>query len=157
LYEETLAMLGHSPRLMATAQALPDLLPAAYRTLRRLVTSDEVKDEVALKAAERILLMNRVGAERNDEDPRELARFLEVTGARIDGDLNILNFSMPEEYKQMFEKAFGGISRPDQVIDIPGRDVPASLPQGEIEAAPEDEPVEPRARPAQPAERQLAD
>ena len=156
LYEETLAMLGHSPRLMATAQALPDLLPAAYRTLRRLVTSDEVPDAVALKAAERILAINRVGSERNDDDPRELAKFLEVTGARIDGDLNILNFSMPPEYKAMFEKAFGGIGRPDPVIDIRGRGVPALLTQGEIEG-PDDEPSEPEVQLVQPVERQLDD
>jgi hypothetical protein len=122
LYEEALAMLGHSPRLMATSQALPDLLPAAYRTLRRLVTESEVPDAVALKAAERILAVNRVGAERNDEDPRDLAKFLEVTGTKVDGNLNILQFNIPDVYKQMFEQAFQKVP---EVID-------AALPQGEI-------------------------
>ena len=125
IYEEALAMLGHSPRLMATAQALPDLLPAAYRTLRRLVTSADVPDAVALKAAERILAINRVGSERNEEDPRDLAKFLEVTGTHVDGDLNVLQFQMPPAYKAMFEKTFGNMP----VIDV--------LPEGEIEG-PED-------------------
>jgi hypothetical protein len=128
IYEEALAMLGHSPRLMATAQALPDLLPAAFRTLRRLVTSSEVPDAVALKAAERILAINRVGSERNDEDPRDLAKFLEVTGTKVDGNLNILQFNMPDAYKNMFEQAFGKVS---EVIDVP---------VGPIES-PEDQPV----------------
>ena len=140
VYEEALAMLGHSPRLMATAQALPDLLPAAYRTLRRLVTAGEVKDGVALKAAERILAINRVGSEHSEEDPRDLAKFLEVTGAKIDGNLNILNFSMPAEYKAMFEKAFG---KGPEVIDAVVQDV--SLPEGPIEG-PDDELSEPPVR-----------
>ena len=107
VYEDALAMLGHSPRLMATAQSLPDLLPAAFRTLRRLVTDAEVPDAVALKAAERILAINRVGAEHNDEDPRDFQNFMNVTGAKIEGNLNILTFNIPESYKAMFEKSFG--------------------------------------------------
>jgi len=150
LYEDALAMLGHSPRLMATAQALPDLLPAAYRTLRRLVTNDDVPDAVALKAAERILAINRVGAERNDEDPRDLSKFLEVTGTRVDGDLNVLQFNMPPAYLEMFERTFGK-GKPAEVIDIESTRLPALLAEGEVQS-PEDEPFEPEALPVLLAE-----
>ena len=56
----------------------------------------------------------------------------------------------------MFEKAFGGIGRPDPVIDIPGSELPVLLEQGEIEG-PDDEPSEPEVQLVQPVERQLDD
>lgn len=82
-YSRHFVELGHDPRLRATQAAIVDLLPAAVRELREMVTGP-VSPQVKLQAIKEIFRLNgleKIHDKASDRD--ELARFLKESGAQI--------------------------------------------------------------------------
>ena len=106
LYDTATVSIGHDPRLQAITSSLPDLLPTAFRQLRKLLTADETRDDVRLKVIIKIMEFNKVGEEQGVEDPRELSNFLNENNVRIEGDV-VVNLGVPEEYRKAFQRFTG--------------------------------------------------
>ena len=114
IYEEITVSLGHDPRLRAVTSALPNLLPVAYQQLRSMLTDANTSDNVRLKAVLEIFKLNHVGEEFTTDDPREMTKFLEQNGVKIEGDL-VMELNIPDEFKAAFQKFLG--SHSNDVID----------------------------------------
>ena len=108
VYEDALATVGHDPRLQAVTSSLGDLLPAARRRLQTLITSTDTPDGVALKAIERLFEWTGANQQQEIDDPNALRNFLGQHGVQVQGDLQIVNLSIPAEYQQAFSRFLGG-------------------------------------------------
>jgi hypothetical protein len=108
VYEDTLATVGHDPRLQAVTSSLGDLLPAARRRLQSLLTSADTPAGVALKAIEKLFEWTGADEQREMDDPNALRNFLGQHGVQVQGDLQIINMSIPVEYQQAFGRFLGG-------------------------------------------------
>ncbi len=103
IYDETTVAIGHDPRIQAVASGMSDLLPLAYRRMRELLTKDDVRDDVRLKAVLEVMKANHVGEDGGVEDPRELTNFLKANGVRVEGDMIVIA-GLPDDYRKAFEK-----------------------------------------------------
>jgi hypothetical protein len=108
VYEDTLATVGHDPRLQAVTASLGDLLPAARRRLQTLLTATDTPAGVALKAIEK--LFEWTGADQHQEvdNPDILKNFLGQHGVQVQGDLQLINMNIPVEYQEAFARVLGG-------------------------------------------------
>ena len=108
VYEDALAAVGHDPRLQAVTASLGDLLPAARRRLQTLITNTGTADGVALKAIEKIFEWTGVDSAQELDSPDALKNFLSTHGVTVQGDLNVMQLNIPDEYKAAFDRYLGG-------------------------------------------------
>lgn len=94
-YNAHFVEVGHDPRLQATQAALVDMLPAAVRELKKMITDPDVSASVRLKAIERVIELNglkAVAAKHTEQN--ELQNFLQ--GLNVQGDVTV-NLGAPYE------------------------------------------------------------
>jgi hypothetical protein len=129
VYEDALATIGHDPRLMSVTASLGDLLPAARRRLEKLITSDDTPAGVQLKSIERLFEWTGADQRQEIDDPNALRNFLGQHGVQVQGDLNVMQFNIPSEYQQAFERFLGGntdigaADSEDQIVEVVTEDI----------------------------------
>jgi hypothetical protein len=148
MYEDTLATVGHDPRLQSVKGHLADLLPAAYRRLQGILTNPGTDDRAALRAIEKLFEWTGVDEGMQAEDPVLFQNFMKQHGVTLNGDVNILNMNIPAEYQAAYAKflqpqstdtgeAAGRAGTQNPAVDLPvdGELVPpAGLPAQTAEA-----------------------
>jgi hypothetical protein len=100
-YNAHFVELGHDPRLMASRQAVSDLVPLAVRELRSLLADQFTPPTVRLNAIKEILhYAGFDDTKTKGDDKREVADFLKGAGV-----VNITqNNLMPAEYADMMRQ-----------------------------------------------------
>ena len=104
LYDDTLATVGHDPRLQAVKSSLGDLLPSARRRLALIISNPQSDDRTAMRAIEKLFDWTGVADGVQADDPTMFQNFLKQHGAALQGDVNILNVNIPPEYLDAFAR-----------------------------------------------------
>ncbi len=104
MYDDALATVGHDPRLQAIKSTLGDLLPAAYRRLHKIISSEDTDDRAALRAIEKLFSWTGVEDGVQSDDPTMFANFLKQHGAAIAPEVNSLNLNIPPEYLDAYSR-----------------------------------------------------
>ena len=110
VYEDALASVGHDPRLQVVTASLPDMLPMAYRRLQRIISDNSSPDGVAMKAIEKLFEWTGANKPGETDDPATLKNFLSQNGVKVEGDLNLIQMVVPDEYREAFARYMGGSS-----------------------------------------------
>lgn len=100
VYDQHFAELGHDPRLKSAQAAIVDLLPAAIRELRVLITDGEVPASVRFRAVEKVIELNGIGPQKGGQmDRAELMDFLRSSNVVIQQNTqnNFGNYPNPYE------------------------------------------------------------
>jgi hypothetical protein len=125
VYDEVLVNLGHHPRLQALNTQLPELIPDAYRALKRLLAPGTA--HTAQVSAVKLLFDTlRIGDQVREEDPQALENFMKGKGVVIQNNVMNVNLPIPDEYRDAFQKWMGG-----DVVEAKATEVPAMSPTSE--------------------------
>ncbi len=92
-YNEHFLELGHDPRLKATQAAVVDMLPAAVRQLKSLITDNDTPAGTRLAEIKELFRMVDVKAPKGQNERYELAEFLK--GQNL--TLNQININPPQK------------------------------------------------------------
>jgi hypothetical protein len=117
VYNEVLVQLGHHPRLQALNTQLPELIPDAYRALKRLL-GPGTAHTAQVSAVKLLFDTLKIGDQVREEDPQALENFMKGKGVVIQNNVMNVNLPIPEEYRQAFSKWMGG-----NVIDVQATNV----------------------------------
>jgi hypothetical protein len=104
VYQNALSTVGHDPRLAAITSNLGDLLPMAYRRLRTILSNPQSDDRVAMRAIEKLFDWTRLTENDGNDDPATLTSFLQRNGVRVEGNLNLIQINVPQEFREAFSK-----------------------------------------------------
>jgi len=102
IYNQHFSELGHDPRLKATQAALSDLLPAAVRQLRSLITDPGISASVRLNAIKEIFRLGGVSEPTQKKNNlQEVLEFLQAQN--IAPNVTIVKPpEIPDEYKEIY-------------------------------------------------------
>jgi hypothetical protein len=129
VYNEILVQLGHHPRLQALNTQLPELIPDAYRALKRLL-GPGTAHTAQVSAVKLLFDTLKIGDQVREEDPQALENFMKGKGVIIQNNVMNVNLPIPEEYRQAFSKWMGN----GEIVDANATDVPAISPMSESNA-----------------------
>ena len=91
------AELGSDPRLRAVQTAIVDMLPGAYRELKKMIVDPETPASTKLNAIKLAFQLGGVSAPKGGvQEKSELASFLKDMGLQVDN----VSFSVPQQYQR---------------------------------------------------------
>jgi hypothetical protein len=134
LYDEVLMNLGHHPRLQALNSQLPELIPDAYRALKRLL-GPGIAHTAQVSAIKLLYDTLNISQQVREEDPQALENFMRSKGVIVQNNVMNVNLPIPEEYRDAFQKWMGGDIVEGKAEDVPALQ-PGNSPTSEIHASP---------------------